>query len=57
MLLWRDTGGEAVLLRCLAGALVSRDGRSTAALRRSAFWAREGPNGLDSWRKKEKKGC
>ena len=31
MLLWRDTGGEAVLLRCLAGALVSRDGRSTAA--------------------------
>ena len=28
----------------------------TAALRRSAFWAREGPNGLDSWRKKEEKG-
>ena len=31
MLLWRDTGGEVVLLRCLAGALVSRNGRSTAA--------------------------
>ena len=41
-------GGEAVLLRCLAGALVSRDGRSMAAqgcgvsaeqdVRRLGFW-------------------
>ena len=41
-------GGEAVLLHCFAGALVSRDGRSTAAqgcggsaeqdVRRLGFW-------------------